>query len=220
MKKINLHASDETFTVQKIFCIGKNYAEHAKEMQSDIPEFPVVFLKPTTALITNGEQICIPTISKQPHHEVELVVAIGKEGKNISESEAENYIFGYAVGLDMTLRDVQSEAKKKGLPWTIAKGFDTSAPVSSIVPKSFFSIPNPIEFFCTINGIEKQRGKSNEMIFSPTKLISFISKFFTLEVGDLIFTGTPSGVSEVHHGDIIEATLVGFTSIRHQVVFL
>jgi 5-carboxymethyl-2-hydroxymuconate isomerase len=218
MKSLSVFQSDELFRVNKIFCIGKNYTEHVKEMHSDIPDVPVVFMKPATAVIFSGEMIVIPSISTEAHHEVELVVAIGKEGKNISETEAEEYIFGYAVGLDMTLRDVQSEAKKKGLPWTLAKGFDTSAPVSSIVPKQYF-FQHPIEFFCAVNGIEKQRGKSSDMIFSPCALISYLSKFFTLEVGDLIFTGTPSGVNAVRDGDVIKAELVGFTALEHRITF-
>ncbi len=219
MKSIPILKRNDFFPVSKIFCIGKNYAEHAKEMQSDIPQSPVIFLKPQTALISNNELIIIPSISKQPHHEVEIVVAIGNGGKNISENEAENIIFGYAVGLDMTLRDIQSEAKKKSLPWTVAKGFDTSAPISNIIPKSNFDSNHPIEFLCKVNGIEKQRGKSDEMIFSIPKLISYISTIFTLEEGDLIFTGTPHGVSEVIHNDIVEAELIGFISISHKIHF-
>lgn len=217
MKSISIFQSKEQFRVNKIFCIGKNYEEHAREMLSDIPDVPVVFMKPTTAVISSHETIVIPSISQQAHHEVELVVAIGKEGKNISVLEAEDFIFGYAVGLDITLRDVQSEAKKKGLPWTLAKGFDTSAPISSIVPKKYF-LQNSIEFFCKVNGTERQRGKSTDMIFSPCALISYLSKYFTIEVGDVIFTGTPSGVSKVQDGDYIEAELVGFTALEHRIV--
>ena len=219
MKTIPVYNSNEVFSIQKIFCIGKNYAEHAKEMRGEIPESPIIFLKPTSAIISNGEPIVIPSLSKQAHYEVELVVAIGKEGKKISEENAENFIFGYAVGFDMTLRDVQSEAKKNGLPWTLAKGFDTSAPISPIVLKSLFEKEKPPEFFCKLNGTERQRGTSNEMLFSPAKLLAYISKFFTIEIGDLIFTGTPHGVGEVHHNDILEGTLDGFLSIRHQVLF-
>ncbi|MEK7264036.1 MAG: fumarylacetoacetate hydrolase family protein [Bacteroidota bacterium] len=218
MKTIPLLNTTEQFPVSKIFCIGKNYLAHAKEMGGNVPDSPVIFLKPVTALNTENNDIIIPSISKMVHHEVEFVLVIGKDGKNIPEKNAAEYIFGYAVGLDMTLRDIQTSAKKAGLPWTLAKGFDTSAPISPIILKEMCD-ETSFEICCRVNNDERQHTLTSKMIFSPEQIISYISKYFTLEKGDLIFTGTPEGVSEVHNQDIIEAELVGFTSIRHQVIF-
>ncbi len=217
MKEISIYKSEKKNLTNKVFCVGQNFALHIEEMKSKVSEFPIVFLKPNTAIITTGENILIPNISKNPQQEVELVTVIGKSGKNILETNAENFIFGYAVGFDITLRDLQLEAKKNGHPWTIAKGFDTSSPISEIVPKEFFK-NKEIEFFCSINGIEKQRGKSTDMIYSISKIISYISKFFTLEVGDLIFNGTPSGISTISNDDILRAEIVGFTQTQNKVI--
>ncbi|MBU1298776.1 MAG: fumarylacetoacetate hydrolase family protein [Bacteroidetes bacterium] len=217
MKSITIRDTKENIPVGKILCIGRNYAEHAKEMKADVLETPVVFIKPSTAIIFDGEEIVIPKISDDMHHEVELVVAIGKSGKNIPASEAHSHILGYAIGLDMTLRDVQSDAKKKGLPWTAAKGFDTSAPVSEIIPAKLISDPHNLTLICRVNGEVRQQSSTDKMISRIEKLIEYISTIFTLERGDLIFTGTPEGVSRVVNGDIIEAELVGFAKIIHQV---
>lgn len=217
MRTIRIQGTGQQISVGKILCLGKNYAEHVKEMNSDIPTTPVIFMKPSTALIENGQDICIPGISHNLHHEVELVAAIGKEGKNISAQKAYEYILGYAIGLDMTLRDIQHEAKDKGLPWTVAKGFDTSAPLSAIIPKAQIPDPQNLTILCKVNGATKQHGSTGNMIFSLPKIIEYISTLFTLEPGDLIFTGTPEGVSQVHNGDRIDAELVGYTSITHTV---
>lgn len=217
MKTLQVHGTEKEYAVGKILCLGRNYAEHAKEMQSEIPEAPVVFLKPSTAIIRNGEDIIIPKISHQLHHEVELVVAIAKEGKNIPSEQAFEYVLGYGVGLDMTLRDVQTEAKKKGLPWSVAKGFDTSAPISKIIPVSNIKNPYELRIRCIVNGTVRQETTASKMIFSIEKIIECISSIFTLEPGDLIFTGTPEGVGEVKAEDVIEAELVGYTSIRHTI---
>ncbi len=217
MKKIRVRGSSKLIQVGTIFCLGRNYAEHAAEMQSEIPETPIIFLKPSSAIIDDGEDIVRPSISRQLHHEVELVVTIGKSGKNISSDRAFDYILGYGVGLDMTLRDIQSEAKKKGLPWSIAKGFVTSAPVSEIVPASIINDPSKLEIRCSVNGSVRQQTMIDKMIFSIDKIITYISTIFTLEAGDLIFTGTPEGVSEVKAGDVIEAELIGWAKITHYV---
>ena len=177
-------------------------------------------MKPATAIITDSEDIRIPKISHQPHHEVELVVVIGTGGKNIPASEAYNHVAGYCVGLDMTLRDVQAEAKKKGQPWTVAKGFDTSAPVSEIIPAEKISNPHDLTIRCRVNGEVRQCSSTKNMIFSIDKIIEYISSIFTLESGDLIFTGTPKGVAEVKDGDTVEAELVGYTIISHRVTFI
>lgn len=217
MKTVTIRKTKEEIPVGKIICIGRNYIEHAKEMKSDIPDNPVIFLKPPSAIIYNGEDIVIPKISNEMHHEVELVIAIGKGGKNILASNADSHILGYAVGLDMTLRDVQAEAKKKGLPWTVAKGFDTSAPISEVLLKDEIAEPHNLNLVCRVNGNIRQQSNTDKMIFSVHKLIEYISSIITLERGDLIYTGTPEGVSQVNNGDTIEAELVGYIKITHNV---
>lgn len=201
----------------KILCVGRNYADHAREMNSPVPESPIIFLKPASSIISNGEDILMPRFSNQMHHEVELVVAIGKRGKNIPAASAREHILGYGVGLDMTLRDVQAKAKKEGLPWSIAKGFDTSAPISEFVAAEKIPEPNALQIRCRVNDVQRQEGCVNQMIFPIEEIIQYISSVFTLEAGDLIFTGTPDGVGEVKPGDRIEAQLVGYTSTAHNV---
>lgn len=218
MKTIRIIDSQKEINVGKILCLGKNYTEHAKEMQSDVPTTPVIFLKPSSAIIQNGESIIRPKISKELHHEVELVIVIGDGGKNITANEAYNHILGYAIGLDMTLRDIQSNAKKQGHPWAIAKGFDTSAPVSDVIPANKIPSPNNITITCSVNGVLRQKSSTSKMIFCVEKIIEYVSSIFTLELGDLIFTGTPEGVGEVKPGDTIEAELVDYIKITHPVV--
>lgn len=217
MKTIRVRGLREEIPVGKILCLGRNYAEHAKEMQSEVPDCPLVFIKPSSALISDGQDIVIPRISQEVHHEVELVVAIGKTGKRMQQEQARNYILGYGVGLDMTLRDIQREAKKKGLPWSVAKGFDTSAPVSEIVPASMIASTAALEIQCRVNGTLRQTSRTDQMIFPVEQIISYLSTLFTLERGDLIFTGTPAGVGTVVPGDRIEAELVGWTKITHTI---
>jgi len=176
-------------------------------MNAALPESPVVFLKPSTAIIHDGENVVIPSISRDVHHEVEMVIVIGTGGKSIPQSRAYDHVAGYAVGLDMTLRDVQAEAKKKGLPWSVAKGFDTSAPVSSAVGRDKVTDPHNLMLSLRVNGQERQRSSTANMIFTVDYLVSYLSSLFTLEPGDLIFTGTPEGVGPVHAGDLLEAEL-------------
>ncbi|MBI5020736.1 MAG: fumarylacetoacetate hydrolase family protein [Ignavibacteriales bacterium] len=217
MKKIKIIGSTESVEVKKILCLGRNYLEHAKEMNATAPKQPVIFMKPATAVIIGDEKIIRPSISKEMHHEIELVVAIGENGKNISKKNAYDHVVGYAVGLDMTLRDLQSEAKKQGLPWTLAKGFDTSAPLSDIAPISNIPDPHNLRMICRVNGEVRQNGYTGNMIFSIPQIIEYISKYISLEKGDLIFTGTPEGVSEAKPGDIIEAEIEGIGKIVHEV---
>ncbi|MDI6803341.1 MAG: fumarylacetoacetate hydrolase family protein [Bacteroidota bacterium] len=217
MKTVTIRKTKEQIPVGTIICIGRNYIEHAKEMQADIPDKPVIFLKPPSAIIYNDDNIIIPNISNEMHHEVELVVVIGKGGKSIPASEANSHILGYAVGLDMTLRDVQAEAKKKGLPWTVAKGFDTSAPISEVLLKDEIPEPHNLNLVCRVNGNVRQQSNTDKMIFSVHKLIEYISSIITLDRGDLIYTGTPEGVSQVNNGDTIEAELAGYIKITHNV---
>lgn len=212
-KKVKISGKNEFFEVNNVFCIGKNYFDHIKEFGSnEKPENPVVFLKPNSAIIQSGEKIRIPEIDGQKisnslHYETEMVIAIGKDGVNVAENEARGYIFGYAIGLDMTLRDVQSAAKKKGLPWSTAKGFYSSAPLSEILQDDGKLNPMNMNLELLINNNRKQFGNTSVMIFNIYKLIAYISNIFHLQKGDLIFTGTPDGVGEVGKGDKLEAML-------------
>lgn len=193
--------------VPKILCIGRNYAEHAKEMKAELSTAPVFFLKPSTALVGDGEAVRIPSISNDLHHEVELTVLIGTGGRQIREREARQHIAGFGVGLDMTLRDVQADAKKKGLPWALAKGFDTSAPVSTFIPADRVPDVTALRLELMVNGQVRQRGSLSDLLFPVERLIAYLSQFVTLEPGDIIFTGTPEGVAQVVPGDSLDAAL-------------
>ncbi len=195
----------------KLLCIGRNYAAHVREMGdvADLPTEPVVFLKPPTALIGNGEEVVIPSMSSDVHHEVELVVVIGTPGRQIEEDRAMDHVAGYALGLDMTARDLQSRAKDARAPWSVAKGFDTFAPLGEIVGAEAVSDPHELEIELSVNGFVRQRGSTRDLIFPIPKLISYLSRIFTLEPGDLIYTGTPEGVGPVKSGDVLEAKASG-----------
>ena len=193
-------------TVHSIFCIGRNYAEHAKEMGHKPPSQPMVFLKPLSTVCYDGDTINLPAQSAEVHHEVELVIAIGKGGKYIPEKEALSHIVGYGIGIDFTARDIQQSAKEKGQPWSVAKGFDGFAPVSSFIPFDGQAFPD-LDLQISVNGVTRQKGTTSDMVFSIPKLISYLSTIFTLSPGDLIFTGTPEGVSAVQAGDQITAVL-------------
>jgi 2-keto-4-pentenoate hydratase/2-oxohepta-3-ene-1,7-dioic acid hydratase in catechol pathway len=215
MKKY-LHFTDgRKLELANIYAIATNYRKHANEMKSEIPSQPVIFLKPTSAYITNGDKILLPQFSENVHYEVELVVVIGKDGFNISEEEVPNYIAGFAVGIDVTLRDIQAVAKQSGKPWGIAKGFFTSAPISSVVPISEFAGEIPyFDLVLKVNGQICQKGNTSEMERSVTQLVSFISKVFSLNAGDCIFTGTPEGVGKINNGDEIVAELSNYVSLK------
>lgn len=193
--------------IRSIFCIGRNYSEHAKELQNVVPNQPMVFLKPVSAIIGDGESIVLPHQSSEVHHEVELVVAIGKGGKNIPEATALQHVAGYGLGIDVTARDLQQEAKQKSHPWTVAKGFDTFAPISNFVPNDSIDNPQNLELSLKVNDQLRQKGNTKDMIFPVAELIAYLSTIFTLKPGDLIFTGTPAGVSPIQKGDSIKATL-------------
>ncbi len=214
MKTVKLLPAGTEFRINNIYCIGKNYADHAKEMGGDVPTEPVVFLKPTSAVIGNGEQVVIPSLSSNVHHEVELTVLIGTGGKNIPQSEAMRHVAGYGVGLDMTMRDRQAEAKKQGNPWTVSKGFDTSAPLSPFVAASTITDPHALDITLTVNGRRRQHSNTRHMIFRIDVLIAYLSSIFTLEQGDIIYTGTPEGVAQVLTGDLMEADIPGVGSLR------
>jgi len=206
MKSITIDGQKD-ISINSVFCIGRNYAEHAWELDNEVPDRPMVFLKPNSSIIFDGETIYIPSQSQEVHHEVELVVAIGKEGKQIPQHKALDFVAGYGIGIDVTARDIQQRAKEKSHPWTVSKGFDTFAPVSSFVPAQKIADPQNLELSIFVNGDIRQNGNSAHMIFSVENLISYLSTIFTLQKGDLIFTGTPKGVSSIAHGDEIKATL-------------
>lgn len=204
--------TSEVFSVNKIICIGRNYAEHAREMGHDPDrEPPFFFFKPQSALAQNGEDFIYPDFSKQVEHELELVVALGKSGAHISADEVKSHVFGFAVGLDMTCRDVQKEAKKLGRPWELAKGFDGSAPCTAIQRGTLTDLENYGDLVLTRNGAEVQRGNWRDMVWPIPELIAQVSRYIKLEAGDLIFTGTPAGVGAVHKNDTLCASLEGFT---------
>jgi 5-carboxymethyl-2-hydroxymuconate isomerase len=207
MTTVSYRETNRSVQVGKILCLGRNYAEHAREMGSETPETPVVFLKPATAILKTGEKVKMPGFSREMHHEVELVVLIGRSGREIPRERAFEHVGGYGVGLDMTLRDVQANAKKKGLPWSVAKGFDTSAPVSPFVRKEDVADPHNLTLVLEVNGTVRQRSNTRNMVFGVDDIISYLSTVFTLEEGDLVFTGTPEGVGPVQSGDVLEATL-------------
>jgi acylpyruvate hydrolase len=191
----------------KIICIGRNYAEHAKEMKAEAPTEPVFFMKPDTALLKE-EDFYFPEFTKDLHHEIELVVKICKAGKHIEEQFAHKYYEEIGLGIDFTARDIQAKCKEKGLPWEKAKAFDNSAPIGKFISKSQLELNN-IAFELKVNGQSKQVGNSNQMIFSIDQIISYVSKFVSLKVGDLIYTGTPEGVGAVKIGDSLEGFVNG-----------
>lgn len=189
----------------KIICIGRNYSEHAKELNNPLPEKPVFFMKPDSSILKNNKPFFLPDFSQDVHYEVELVLKISKLGKNIGEKFADRYFNEIGIGIDFTARDLQKECKSKGLPWEIAKAFENSAPLGKFLTKESFSDLGDIKFHLSINNEKVQIGTSRDMIFSFNKLISYLSQFFTLKTGDLIFTGTPAGVGPVHKNDHLQA---------------
>lgn len=202
----------------RIFCIGRNYVEHIKELNNVVPEDPVIFTKPDTAIIRNNNPFYYPEFSKDVHHEVELVLKISKEGKNIEEKFASKYFDSIGIGIDFTARDLQSKAKAKGLPWDIAKGFNGSAPISDkFISVADFKALTDINFKLEMNGQLKQQGNTSLMLFPFNYIISYLSKFFTLKTGDLIFTGTPSGVGPVVVGDKLSAFIENEKMLEFEV---
>lgn len=190
----------------KIICIGRNYAEHARELGNEIPENPVIFMKPDTAVLKKGADFYVPEFSDDIHYELEVVLKISKAGKYIQEKNAALHYDEIALGIDFTARDLQQKLKEKGLPWELSKAFDGSAVVSDFYPKKDFDL-NRLHFALMKNGEKVQDGNTAQMIFSPEKIIAFASQYFTLRVGDLIFTGTPKGVGRVDENDVLEAFL-------------
>ncbi|SRR6056297_2094001 len=219
-KEIIIKDNKRVLHPTKIICLGKNYKNHIKEMESKTPENPVLFLKPTSSIIYNNETIKIPKESTNPHYEVEFVIAIGKKAKNIPSYKVSEYIAGYGLGLDITLRDYQTEAKNSKNPWGICKGFDNSAPVSDFYSSSIIKNPQnqTIKLYKNENIVQKDNTKN--MIFNIEETLEYITKFFTLYPGDLIFTGTPSGVGSLENNDKLRAELGDLITLENKVKIL
>ncbi|MCM0080080.1 fumarylacetoacetate hydrolase family protein [Geomonas sp. Red32] len=209
MRKVKVTGSGQEFVIGKILCIGRNYVDHIKELGNEMPERPVIFTKPATSVIGEGEEIVIPSYSSDCHHEAELALLVGTRGKDIPASGALNHLAGYGVAIDLTLRDVQADLKKKGLPWDIAKGFDTACPLSDFVPASSVANPQDVRITLSVNGEPRQDGSTALMMHRIPELIAYLSGIFTLEPGDLILTGTPAGVGPIKSGDKVSAAIEG-----------
>lgn len=199
----------------KIVCVGRNYVDHIRELQNEKPEEPVIFLKPDTALVRHNEPVYHPEFTQDLHHEVEVVLRIGKEGKYIQPEYAHRYIDGVGLGIDFTARDVQSRLKAKGLPWELAKSFNQSAPVSEFISVEEAGDLSNLDFSLQVNGELRQKGNTSHMLFTMKELLVFVSQYFTLKAGDLVFTGTPAGVEKVKIGD----RLTGFLGERKMLDF-
>ncbi len=210
------------FPVHRIYCVGRNYEEHAKEMGFTGREPPFFFLKPTDSLVVvNADEtgtMPYPSLTKNFHHEIELVVAIGKGGKNISAADALNHIYGYAVGLDMTRRDLQGEMKKQGRPWCIGKGFDHSAPIGPITPVAQTGDVENADIYVQVNGQDRQRSNTSQLIWNIAETIEHLSAAWELQPGDLIYTGTPEGVGAVVAGDTLVGAVAGLGELKVKVV--
>ena len=206
------------FAVRRVYCVGRNYAEHAIEMGHDpSKEPPFFFQKNPDTIVPAGEDFPYPTETADVHHEVELVVALHKGGINIPVESALDHVYGYAVGLDMTRRDLQAVAKKAGRPWDMAKGFDQSAPVGTIEPASTIGHPDSGAITLSVNGVERQRGDLADQIWNVPDTIAYLSTFVALKAGDIIMTGTPAGVSAVVRGDVLEGAIAGIGTVRTRI---
>ena len=199
--------TNQEFTIGKIVCLARNYADHARELGNVTPAAPVLFMKPASSVIADGDTVRIPVYSQECHYEVELAVLIGAQARNVDADKALDYIAGYGVAIDMTLRDVQNDLKAKGLPWEIAKGFDTACPLSDFVPTSAVADPHALSLRLAVNSYARQNGTTADMIHRVAQIIAHISAIFTLEPGDVILTGTPAGVGPVRAGDVMTAEI-------------
>ena len=211
--------SDQRFPVRRVFCIGRNYAEHAREMGATVDkDTPMFFCKPADAIVTDGADVPYPQATKDLHHEVEMVVALGAGGRDIPLDKAASLIWGYGVGLDLTRRDLQAIFKAKGHPWDVAKGFDHSAPVSALRPADQVSLSDDTSLSLSINGQQRQHGRLGDMVYGVADIIAILSTLFELKAGDLIFTGTPAGVAALQRGDRFHAEVAGVATLDGQVV--
>ena len=210
--------SGDTFPVRRIFCVGRNYVEHQKEMGGDGREQPFFFIKSEFALVPNGGDVHYPAKTTNYHYETEMVVAIGKGGRRIPAKDATNHIFGYGVGLDMTRRDLQQLGKDHGRPWDFGKNFDESAPCSALVPAAKIGHPARGAIWLKVNGKERQKADLSDMIWSVPEQIAYLSEYYTLEPGDLIYSGTPAGVGPVKPGDDMHAGVDGVGELKVKIV--
>lgn len=216
---VSIVGSEDFFPVHRVYCVGRNYGDHVKEMGGDPKqEPPVFFSKPATALVLENEDVNYPQATNDLHHEVELVVALKSGGKDIAAETALDCIYGYAVGIDFTRRDLQTLAKNSGRPWDVAKGFDQSAPISSICPSSECGHPVDARIYLEINGEIRQQSNIEEMIWSVPEIISELSRFYELKPGDLIYTGTPAGVAAVEAGDRLSAGIKGVGELEFNII--
>ncbi len=217
---VRVQGESADFPVHRIYCVGRNFAEHAKEMGAEVPArgTPVFFMKPADAVVTQGGDIPYPGMTQDLHHEVELVVALDRDADGIIETaSAENHIFGYGVGLDLTRRDLQNIAKEKRLPWDTSKGFDYSAPLSAIIPKKAVSNLGDLVLSLHVNDAVRQRAPLSDMVFNVAEIIHELSKLYILKAGDLIFMGTPSGVAALQPGDRFTASLEGLIDFHGNI---
>ena len=205
------------FAVRRVYCVGRNYAEHIVEMGNDTRDPPFFFGKPADAIVVGGADIPYPSQTADFHHEIELVVAIGKDGSDIAPADALAHVYGYAVGLDMTRRDLQGLAKKAGRPWDMAKGFDHSAPIGTIEPAASIGHPDQGAITLSVNGVERQRGDLADQIWNVPDTIAYLSQFVALKAGDIIMTGTPAGVGAVVRGDVLEGAIAGVGTVRTRI---
>ena len=216
---VAVHGSDDRFPVRRIYCVGRNYAAHAREMGHDPDrEVPFYFTKPRDAIVENGADVPYPTLTENYHFEAELVVAINKSCTNVSVEDALDHVYVYAVGNDLTRRDLQGEAKKKGRPWDVGKAFDTSAPCAEIHTVDQVGHIENARIWLSVNDEIKQDSDVNKLIWSVAEVIANLSTLFTLETGDLIYTGTPEGVGPVVKGDVIKVGVDGLTSLETKIV--
>ncbi len=218
VNSIPVEGDSRRFPVNRIYCVGRNYADHAREMGHDPDrEPPFFFMKPATSIVTDGKDMQYPSLTQDLHHEIEMVVAIGIGGSNIAPADALNHVWGYGVGLDMTRRDLQGEAKKMGRPWDTGKAFDESAPCSSLVPVSQCGHLAKGLINLKVNGVIKQEGDLAMMIWNVPDTSAYLSTLFALEPGDLIFSGTPAGVAAVKKGDVLEGYVAGLPILKTRV---
>ena len=219
INSIPVEGDKRRFPVNRIYCVGRNYADHAREMGHDPDrEPPFFFMKPATSIVTDGKDMQYPSLTQDLHHEIEMVVAIGIGGSNIAPADALKHVWGYGVGLDMTRRDLQGEAKKMGRPWDTGKAFDESAPCSNLVPVSQCGHPAKGLINLKVNGVIKQEGDLAMMIWNVPDTIAYLSTLFALEPGDLIFSGTPAGVAAVKKGDVLEGYVAGLPLLKTRIV--
>lgn len=217
MLSFNIEGFNQPLYPRNIYGIGRNYAKHASEMKSEVPDKPVVFLKPVSSLIDENDPILLPSQSNDVQHEVELVLIIGREGKFIPKEATPDYIAAIGVGIDVTARDLQREAKSNGLPWTLAKGFDTFGALSQLAPYTDWNSLKSETLSLQVNCETRQSAPLSDMIFDPSALISYLSTIFTLNAGDIIFTGTPEGVAPINQGDTLEAAIGNLVEAKFNV---